>query len=123
MAGESDNAAASKSPVQSISQTRDRVKGAIFGAIYGSALGGSSIGLSHKDIAATVGLTGLRDFAPGLSRSQLPDHKEGEFLADAYLGLAIGESLVAARGTLDVKALKARFESLLTDEKFNRSSA
>jgi ADP-ribosylglycohydrolase len=123
MAGDSDNAAASRSPVQSISQTRDRVKGAIFGAVYGSALGGSGIGLSHKDIAATVGLSGLREFAPGLSRSQLPDHLEGQFLADAYLGLAIGESLAACKGSLDENDLKARFESLLTDEKFNKSSA
>lgn len=99
------------------------MQGAIFGAVSGNSLGGSGIGLNHKDISATVGISGLREFTPGLSRSHLPDHKAGELLADAYLGLALGESLVAQKGKLNADDLKKRFEELLTNEAFAKASA
>ena len=100
----------------------DRINGCIFGAICANSLAGSSIGLNYKEIAGTVGLSGLRDFAPGLSRSLSPDHKPGELLADSYLALALGESLLASQGKFDPIDLKTRLEILLTDATFLATS-
>ncbi|MFX9680585.1 hypothetical protein ABTP05_19635, partial [Acinetobacter baumannii] len=77
-----ENPATGKAASPAISSIQSRVQGAIFGAVSGNSLGGSGIGLNHKDISATVGISGLREFTPGLSRSHLPDHKAGELLAD-----------------------------------------
>ncbi len=113
-----DNPALEKRVPPSEQVIFDRIRGTIFGAICANSLGGSAVGLNFKEIAGTVGLSGLRDFAPGLSRSLLPDHQAGDLLADAYLGLALGESLVGHGGRLDKGDLKQRFEKLLTDPDF-----
>ena len=117
-----DNPQLQRLPLPSAETIADRIKGAIFGAICANSLAGSSIGLNYKEIAGTVGLSGLRDFAPGLSKSFLPDHKAGEFLADSYLALALGESLVASNGKFDPSDLKKRWEALLTDADFLKTS-
>ncbi len=100
-----------------------RVTGTIFGAACANSLAGSTIGLSHKEINATLGLSGLDDFIAGLSRSHLPDHKPGELLADAFLALALGESLIDHKGSLSAPDLKKRFADLLADRTFTAASA
>jgi hypothetical protein len=117
-----DNPQLQRPPLPSADTIADRIKGAIFGAICANSLAGSSIGLNYKEIAGTVGLSGLRDFAPGLSRSFLPDHKAGELLADSYMALALGESLIAGAGKFDSSDLKKRLEALLTDSDFLKTS-
>jgi len=92
---------------------KDRLAGAIWGACCGSSLGGSCVGLNHKEILATAGISVLRDFVPGLSRSQLPDHKPGDIHADAELGLALAETLIASGGKLTPEQLKGRYTQLL----------
>ncbi len=99
-------------------ESKDRLKGAIWGACCGSSLGGSCVGLNHKDILATAGVSVLRDFVPGLSRSQLPDHKPGDIHADALLGLALAETLIASGGKLPSGDLKGRYTALLECENF-----
>lgn len=96
----------------------DRIKGVLFGAACGSALGGSCVGLNHKEILATTGFSRLRDFAPGLSRSLLPDHKDGEFLSDVYLALTLADSLIASNARFSAADMKERFSQLLSNEEF-----
>lgn len=102
---------------------KDRITGAILGAACGSALGGSCVGLNHKEILATAGISVLRDFVPGLTRSRLPDHKAGELLADAYLGVVLGESLVDTHGKLDVEDLRLKYKELLESPEFAHAGA
>jgi ADP-ribosyl-[dinitrogen reductase] hydrolase len=104
-------------------EIKDRIKGAIFGAACGSALGGSCVGLNHKEILATAGISVLRDFVPGLTRSRLPDHKPGELLSDAYLGLVLAESLIANHGKLDVEDLRLKYKELLESPEFAHAGA
>jgi ADP-ribosylglycohydrolase len=105
-----------KNPIQ------DRIHGTIFGAACGNSLGGSCIGLSHKDILATVGISRLKDFEPGLSRSFLPDHKPGNLLADVLMGLSLAESLIEKGGRFDPLDLKSRYRQLLEDPEFVNSA-
>ncbi len=109
-------------PLPAAETIADRINGAIFGAICANSLGGSAVGLNYKEIAGSVGLSGLRNFAAGLSRSALPDHEPGALLADSYLALALGESLLATAGKFDRADLKNRLESLLTDPEFLKTS-
>lgn len=102
---------------------KDRIKGTILGAACGSALGGSCVGLNHKEILATAGISVLRDFVPGLTRSRLPDHKAGDLLADAYLGLFFAESLIDSHGKLDVDDLRLKYKELLESPDFTRAGA
>lgn len=118
-----ENPAPGKLAPSDVSVIHNRVKGAVFGAVCANSLGGSGLGLNHKDISATVGLSGLRDFTPGLSRSLLPEHKPGQLLADAYQGLALGESLIERKGQLEASDLARRFERLLDAETFANASA
>ncbi len=118
-----ENPAPGKAATSDASATHNRVKGTIFGAVCANSLGGSGLGLNHKDINATVGISGLRDYTPGLSRSILPEHKAGQLLADAYQGLALGESLAQNNGQLNAKDLARRFELLLTAHTFANASA
>lgn len=99
---------------------QDRVRGAILGAACGSTLGGSSIGLNHKEIMGTVG--GLKDFTAGLSKSFLPDHQAGALLADTFMALALAESLVANAGKLNIDDLKKRYGALLADDVFVKAA-
>ncbi len=94
-------------------EMKDRLRGAIWGACCGSSLGGSCVGLNHKEILATAGISVLRDFVPGLSKSQMPDHKAGDIHADAELGLALAETLIASGGKLQPQELKGRYTQLL----------
>jgi len=100
----------------------DRIRGAILGSACGNSLGGSCIGLNRKDILASVGPSGLRDFSPGLTRSHLPDHRPGAILADTYLALELAESLIAAGGSLDADDLKSRYKALLNSDEFLQSA-
>ena len=118
-----DNSALGKAPSVAGSSIHSRIAGTLYGAVCANSLGGSGIGLNHKDISATVGLSGLRDFTPGLSRSHMPDHQPGHLLADAYLGLVVGESLVHEKGQLNAIDLKNRFAELLANETFANASA
>lgn len=94
-------------------EMKDRLRGAVWGACVGSSLGGSCVGLNHKEILATAGISVLRDFVPGLSKSQMPDHKPGDIHADAELGLALAETLIASGGKLPPESLKGRYTQLL----------
>jgi ADP-ribosylglycohydrolase len=118
-----DNSALGKAPSVAGSSIHSRIAGTLYGAVCANSLGASGIGLNHKDISATVGLSGLRDFTPGLSRSHMPDHQPGQLLADAYLGLVLGESIVHERGQLNAADLKNRFAELLSNETFANASA
>ncbi len=102
---------------------KDRLEGAIFGACCGSALGGSCVGLNHKEILATAGISVLRDFVPGLTRSQIPEHKPGELLADAQMGLVLAESVIGNKGDLDEEDLRERWKGLLEGEDFLHAGA
>lgn len=97
---------------------KDRLRCAISGACCGSSLGGSCVGLNHKEILATAGISVLRDFVPGLSKSQNPEHKAGDLHADAELGLALAETLIASGGKLQPFELKGRYTQLLECENF-----
>lgn len=99
------------------STTAQRVRGAVLAAACANSLGGSSIGLNHKEILATAGAA-LRDFAPGLSRSVLPGHKAGDWLSDNYLAVALAESLLSNDGKYVEADLKQRFKGLLEDDAF-----
>ena len=97
---------------------KDRIRGAILGAACGNSLGGSCIGLNHKEILGTTGLSVLRDFVPGLTRSQLPDHKPGRVLADFILGESIAWALIENHGQLNETILRSSFKDLLEDKSF-----
>lgn len=103
-------------------QILDRIRGVIFGAACANSLGGSCIGLNYKDIVTSAGISRLRDYAPGLSKSALPNHQAGDVLADTYLALTVAESLIATRGKLDETDLRRRIGTLLEDEKFLKSA-
>lgn len=96
----------------------DRIRGVFYGAACGSALGGSCVGLNHKEILATTGFSRLRDFAPGLSRSLLPDHKEGEYLSDVHMALTFADSLIENKGKFSAADFKNRLSRLLENEEF-----
>jgi ADP-ribosylglycohydrolase len=99
-------------------EIEDRIGGAIWGASCGSSLGGSCVGLNHKEILATAGVSVLRDFVPGLSRSQMPDHQPGEIHADAALGLALADALIKGGGALSIDELRRGFVFLLENKTF-----
>src|SRR5438094_1007685 len=90
----------------------DRIRGAILGSACANSLGGSCVGLNRKEILASIGVGGLRDFSPGLTRSHLPDHEPGLFLADTWLALELANS-VAEKGDFDPEDLKERYQHLL----------
>jgi len=101
---------------------RDRIRGAILGSACGNSLGASCIGLNHRDIMLSLGPGGLRDFAPGLSKSFLPDHQPGAVLADTYLALTLADSVTSADGKFVPDDLKARYTKLLADPAFLTSA-
>ncbi|MBA3859092.1 MAG: hypothetical protein C0507_19475 [Cyanobacteria bacterium PR.3.49] len=98
-------------------ELKDKIRGVILAAACGNSLGGSAIGLNHKEILATAG-SSLRDFVPGLTRSVLPDHKAGEWLPESYLAIELAESLAASGGKYNRADLKERYVSLLSNEPF-----
>lgn len=102
---------------------QDRIRGAILGAACGNALGGSCVGLNHKEILGTAGISVLRDFVPGLTKSQYPNHKAGEVLSDFLLGQALAEILISNNGKFEKDDVKNKFESLLEDKEFLSAGA
>lgn len=98
-------------------ELKDKIRGVILAAACGNSLGGSAIGLSHKEILATAG-SSLRDFVPGLTRSVLPDHKAGEWLPETYLAVNLAESVISSGGKFNRADLKERFVALLSDQSF-----
>lgn len=101
-----------------LEDVKDRIYGALLGAACGNSLGGSCIGLSRKEILISTGLSSLRDFSPGLSRSKLPEHKPGEILADSFLALSFAESLIAGNGCFLEADAKDRLSKLLENKEF-----
>lgn len=95
----------------------ERLKGVLLGAACANSLGGSAVGLNHKEILATAGAA-LRDFAPGLSRSLFPDHQPGRWLADTHLAVVFAESLIDNKGQFSGTDLKQRYSALLEDKDF-----
>lgn len=103
-------------------KTADRIRGTVLGSACGNSLGGSCIGLNRKDIVASLGLSGVRHFAPGLSRSHLPDHQPGALLADTFLALELAESLIENGGQFQPQDLKERYRRLLALDEFLTSA-
>ena len=101
-----------------IESIKDRVRGTILASACGNSLGGSAIGLTRKEIMISTGLGELRDFAPGLSRSQMPEHKAGNLLADSFLALTFAESLIENKGQLVNEDLRKRFGELIENPEF-----
>ena len=99
-------------------EIKDKLKGALYGAACGNSLGGSCVGLNHKEILGTIGISVSKDFFPGLTKSQFPNHKPGEVLADFILGQTLAEDLIENDGILKEESLKKRFKELLEDERF-----
>lgn len=98
-------------------ELKDKIRGVILAAACGNSLGGSSIGLNHKEILATAG-SSLRDFVPGLTRSVLPDHKAGEWLPECFLAMELADSLSVSNGKYNRNDLKERYVALLSDQAF-----
>jgi len=101
------------------SYIEERVRGAVFAAVCGNSLGGSCLGLNFKEILTTVGVSRLRDFAEGHSKSTLPNHKPGELLSDSYLSLSLAESLIETKGRFKPEVLQTRYKELLGDARFS----
>lgn len=99
-------------------EIKDKLKGALYGAACGNSLGGSCVGLNHKEILGTIGISVSKDFFPGLTKSQFPNHKPGEVLADFILGQTLAEELIENEGDLKKASLKDRFKVLLEDKTF-----
>ncbi len=98
-------------------ELKDKIRGVILAAACGNSLGGSAIGLNHKEILATAG-SSLRDFVPGLTRSVLPDHQAGEWLPECFLAMELADSLAASQGKFSRADLKDRYIALLSDKEF-----
>lgn len=103
-------------------KVRDRIRGTILGSACANSLGGSCIGLNRKDIVASVGAVGLRDFSPGLARSFMPDHTPGAILADTFMAIELAESLIKNDCRLEAEDLKARLAALLENQEFLRGA-
>ncbi len=99
-------------------KTRDRIYGVVLASACGNSLGGSCIGLSHKEILESLSVVGLKDFSGGVPRSYLPGHKPGSLLADSLLSLELAESIIESGGTLDRQDVKRRYAHLLEDGEF-----
>ena len=69
-----------------------------------------------------AGTNHLREFTAGLTKSKRPDHKPGEILSDALLGLSLADTLVEGGGRLDLTTLKTNFTTVLESEEFLASS-
>jgi ADP-ribosylglycohydrolase len=103
-------------------QVLDRVRGVIFGAACANSLGGSCIGVNYKEIITCAGISRLRDYAPGLSKSHLPDHQPGQVLADTLMATTLAQSLIATKGKFDAEDFRRRCRVLLEDERFLKSA-
>ena len=100
----------------------DRVRGAILAAACANSLGGTCVGVNYKEIITSAGISRLRDYAPGLSKSSLPNHKPGAILADTMLAMSLGKSLLANGGHLKDDAVKKSFAALLESDAFLKSA-
>jgi ADP-ribosylglycohydrolase len=113
---------AGKSKEIDLKGVEDRIYGALLAAACANSLGASCIGLSRKEILISTGLSSLRNFSPGLSRSKLPEHKPGNVLADTLLVLNFAESLIANNGQFSAIDWKDRLKKLLEDKAFLASN-
>jgi ADP-ribosylglycohydrolase len=100
----------------------NRIKGTFYGAAVGNSLGGTCLGMNRKEIMLSVGIRGVRDFTPALSKSLLPTYEPGSMLSDSLMALEIGRSLVAAGGKFDPTEMKQRLTRLLQCKEFLDSS-
>jgi ADP-ribosylglycohydrolase len=78
--------------------------------------------MNRKEIMLSVGIRGVRDFTPGLSKSLLPTYEPGSLLSDSLLAMEIARSLIATQGKFDGSEMKARLKNLLQCEDFLNSS-
>ena len=101
-----------------IESIKDRVRGTILASACGNSLGGSCIGLTRKEILASTGFSQLNDFAPGLTRSQIPEHKPSHILADTFLALTFAESLIRSNGHFDASDLRKGVAELIENPEF-----
>src|SRR5271170_5972977 len=88
---------------------KDRIRGSIFASACGNSLGGSGIGMTRKDLMASSGFSILRDYLPGLSRSQSPNHTEGAIHSDVYAAMAFAETLIESGGHFNLENIKKHF--------------
>lgn len=103
-------------------ETADRIRGSILGAACGNSLGGTCLGMNRKEIMFSVGIRGVRDFTPGMSKSLLPTYEPGALLADSLLAGEIARSLIGTRGSFDSSDMKQRLSKLLLREDFLNSA-
>lgn len=99
-------------------QIQDRIRGAVLGAACANSLGGSCVGVNYKEIITSAGISRLRDYAPGLSKSSLPNHKPGAILADSMLAISLGNALLTNSGRLNVEGVKEAYSQLLETDEF-----
>lgn len=92
------------------------------GAACGNSLGATCLGMHRKEIMLSVGIRGVRDFTPALSKSLLPTYQPGTMLSDSLLAVEIARSLIAAGGKLDKVEMKQRLSHLLECKDFLDSS-
>jgi ADP-ribosylglycohydrolase len=104
-----------------LGSVKDRIRGSIFASACGNSLGGSGVGLTRKDLMVMSGFAVLKDYLPGLSRSQTPDHTEGALHSDTYSALALAESLIECKGQINEDSLKKHFKELLENDEFLES--
>jgi ADP-ribosylglycohydrolase len=60
----------------------------------------------------------LKDYLPGLSRSQNPDHAPGAIMSETYGALALAQSLIETRGRLAVNNWKRQCQQLLENDDY-----
>jgi len=104
------------------SEIANRIRGSILATACGNSPGGTCLGMNRKEIMLSVGIRGVRDFTPGLSKSLLPTYEPGTMLSDSRLAIAIARSLIASRGKFDSTEMKQRLTDLLTNNEFLDSS-
>jgi len=97
---------------------KNRIRGALLAGACGNSLGSSAVGLTRKEILGSTGYSCLRDFLPGLTKSQYPEHVAGKIGAAAFQTLVFGNSLAENKGKFNREDLKSRFRQMLEDEKF-----
>jgi ADP-ribosylglycohydrolase len=97
---------------------KNRIRGAVLALACGNSLGSSAVGLTRKEILGSTGYACLRDFLPGLSKSQYPEHVAGKIGAAAFQSLTLGNSLAENNGRFIRDDVKNRFRLMLEDDKF-----
>jgi ADP-ribosylglycohydrolase len=97
---------------------KNRIRGTLLAGACGNSLGSSAVGLTRKEILGSTGYSCLRDFLPGLTKSQYPEHVAGKIGAAAFQTLIFGNALADNNGKFNREDLKNKFRQMLEDEKF-----